>query len=616
MLACRRSNYPLALWVSLQLSLILVVLQSLPCLVQSSWVDPDTPEYFRSTRARYSPDQREYELVFSDEFEQPGRTFHDGNDPRWTAINKNDYTNAALHFYSNENAITRHGKLNITTEQKVNEYRAFNETTKKYYPAKKHVQTAMLQGWNKFCFTGGIVEFSAKLPGEAGVGGLWPALWMLGNLARATYVGSSDFMWPYSYNQCDPRSRNSQEINACSKVNHYGMKPYMGRGAPEIDVIEAMQGDKEKLPSTNITRPYQSCSFQVAPGIERGRPILGLPPKEGHWYTGMEYNTNNETRTELNPFFYGVKLEHKMKSYTYQADALSANFGLNSSYYTSQQTYRVEWDPPEEDGSGGYIRWYTNDIFLYGVSGANLNITGSEIPREAMYLIMNTAVASSWGFAIPCPADCTCECFECGNPDCECALPEGYCKNFPASFEIDYVRVYQAKNEKKHILGCSPVDRPTELFIEGHQKRYMDSGDRSPLQPVVTGGAPCQRNSQCGGIGKGSCSERGFCVCGMNFTGPTCLAHAGFYENESRSKTSRSIGCLLIVMVGAMREKKKHHLTVNSSTSNNYSYSSMAAANMREPQKAPVSYQHSAEYALPPKQNVVTYCVIDGKLVD
>lgn len=90
-----------------------------------------------------------------------------------------------------------------------------------------------------------------------------PVVWMLGNLARATYVGSSDFMWPYSYNTCNPEKRMSQEINACSKVNHYGMAPGIGRGAPEIDVIEAMQGTKEKLPSTNIRRPYQSCSLQV-----------------------------------------------------------------------------------------------------------------------------------------------------------------------------------------------------------------------------------------------------------------------------------------------------------------------------------------------------------------
>ena len=74
-------------------------------------------------------------------------------------------------------------------------------------------------------------------------------VWMLGNLARATYVGSSDYMWPYSFNKCDERGRMSQAINACSKVNHYGLDPEVGRGAPEIDVIEAMQGDDEKLPN-------------------------------------------------------------------------------------------------------------------------------------------------------------------------------------------------------------------------------------------------------------------------------------------------------------------------------------------------------------------------------
>lgn len=87
---------------------------------------------------------------------------------------------------------------------------------------------------------------------------------MLGNLARATFVGSSDFMWPYSYNQCDPDKRMSQEINACAKINHYGLASKRGRGAPEIDLIEAMQGDSaETLPSTTIKRPYQSASLQV-----------------------------------------------------------------------------------------------------------------------------------------------------------------------------------------------------------------------------------------------------------------------------------------------------------------------------------------------------------------
>lgn len=84
-------------------------------------------------------------------------------------------TNAALHFYSNQNVRTTNGVLNITTTLTKNEYRAFNEKTKKFYVDTKHVQSAMVQSWNKFCITGGIVEFSAKLPGEGSVGGLWPA---------------------------------------------------------------------------------------------------------------------------------------------------------------------------------------------------------------------------------------------------------------------------------------------------------------------------------------------------------------------------------------------------------------------------------------------------------
>lgn len=366
---------------------------------------------------------------------------------------------------------------------------------------------------------------------------------MLGNLARATYVGSSNYIWPYSYSQCDPSNRLSQEISACLKLNHYGMEPFRGRGAPEIDVIEAMQGDPEKLPSTTIRRPYQSASFQVAPGVERDRPVLGLKPKVGHWYTGMEYNHNNFTKSELNPFFYGVTLIHQPKSYTYQADALSANLGLNSSHYTKQHIYRVEWEPPEDDGSGGYIRWYTDNVFVYGITGSSLNITGSEIPSEAMYLLMNTAVASSWGFPAPCPEGCSCECFECGNPDCACALPTGYCENFPAFFEVDYVRVYQAVGESKHTLGCSPEKRPTDLFIKGHRERYMDMGDKAPLQAVVSGGAECLTKKDCGGHYHGDCSSRGFCVCSKHFTGPACLAHAGRYDHESRSGQEASLGC-------------------------------------------------------------------------
>jgi beta-glucan synthesis-associated protein KRE6 len=185
-------------------------------------------------------------------------------------------------------------------------YKAFDEVKKEFYVDRKYIQSGMLQSWNKFCFIGGAVEFSAKLPGDPRKGGLWPArkscsqesvrpcllphrrrnlfishfasVWMLGNLARASYVGSSDFVWPYSYNKCDSRNRKSQEINACSLVNHYGLDSFTGRGSPEIDVLESMQGEAGELPNTFIQRPYQSTSLQVAPGVEVDRPVLGKRP--------------------------------------------------------------------------------------------------------------------------------------------------------------------------------------------------------------------------------------------------------------------------------------------------------------------------------------------------
>lgn len=105
--------------------------------------------------------------------------------------------------------------------------------------------------------------------------GLWPAFWTMGNLGRVGYGGTLEGTWPYSYDSCDvgtlanqttPDGRPlinaktglseasdyalsylpGQRLSACTcpdDATHPGPKradgSWVGRSAPEIDVIEA-----------------------------------------------------------------------------------------------------------------------------------------------------------------------------------------------------------------------------------------------------------------------------------------------------------------------------------------------------------------------------------------
>lgn len=254
--------------------------------VDGSWIDPDTPLSKRrtyslankqginkktvstpspTTSPSASPKSQqpsfhgdEYELVFSDEFNVDNRVFHDGFDPKWTSIHKDDYTNYALQYYRGDLVRTSNGFLNITTINEDIDYLVVDPKLSKPYRQKKHYQSAMVQGWNKFCFTGGIIEISAQLPGSWHTAGLWPAMWLMGNLARATYVGSSNNVWPWSYDICNPSAlqyQTQQLISACNRIQHFGMHAHQGRGAPEVDILEAMAGN-ETLQQTTSHRPY------------------------------------------------------------------------------------------------------------------------------------------------------------------------------------------------------------------------------------------------------------------------------------------------------------------------------------------------------------------------
>ena len=82
----------------------------------SPWVDPDTPQDARTIVSfpvlNISDDsEREFDLVFSDEFNIDDRTMNDGRDPRWTALHSDDLTNNPLHWYSHDAVTTHDGIL-------------------------------------------------------------------------------------------------------------------------------------------------------------------------------------------------------------------------------------------------------------------------------------------------------------------------------------------------------------------------------------------------------------------------------------------------------------------------------------------------------------------------
>jgi beta-glucanase (GH16 family) len=234
----------------------------------AGWVDPDTPADKR-TLVSYT-DNIEYELVMSDEFERTGRTFKDGHDPMWTGIDKADDDQTAqgkksLQYYNSSHVSTRDGSLVIKTSTEDTKWRGWNPYKKHYETMSRHFKSGMVQSWNKFCYTGGILEVDVQFPGAHDIGGLWPAVWLLGNLGRATYEASTNLMWPWSYDVCDRDLQRAQEISKCDITNHYSLNVHQGRGATEIDVIEVMPGPSTALPivKNNLRRPYSSMTLQV-----------------------------------------------------------------------------------------------------------------------------------------------------------------------------------------------------------------------------------------------------------------------------------------------------------------------------------------------------------------
>lgn len=529
---------------------ILILLGISTPMANGGWIDIDTPEELRQTRSFV--DGTVYDLIMSDEFNVPNRTFKDGHDPIWTALDKSDDDSSAagggsLHFYNSSTVTSEDGRLKIKSSIKKTEWEHYDPINKNFRHVTKYFDSGMVQSWNKFCFTGGIVEVDLIFPGDPTIGGLWPAAWMLGNLGRATYEASTNMIWPWSYNTCDRDLQEPQLISACNKQNHFGLNEYQGRGATEIDIVEMMSGAPGTLPSTDppISLPYVDMTLQIAPGVPKNRPNSGSQPfkkvvkeRNGHptgaiaevWYDGLEYYGN----TSLNPFFYGTYLGEtkpeepvsRLPDQAFQADAVGAMHQLTDAHFQTMHSFRLEWQP----GPGGRLDWYTKAhkkedtmdksvegdgfgeewVKAYSIKGESIeDLMGSQIPNEPTYLIFNTAISSTWGFPYSFPPWCE-KCYDCNDPKCACSFHAGFCEMMQGNvtFEIDSVRVYQSKNHSAHVgnphtVGCDPAEYPTREYIKGNEYKYsrmppFNDLDLGSLKKIQTGGGQCDSDFDCG----------------------------------------------------------------------------------------------------------------------
>lgn len=109
------------------------------CTSVSHLIDCQTPQ---SVYTRVGQDGRDYKLVFSDEFNQDGRTFKDGDDPFWTAADMHYWSTGDMEYYSPAQVTTKDGYLALELKEAPD-------------PAANHgfkYVSGMLTTWNKYVY--------------------------------------------------------------------------------------------------------------------------------------------------------------------------------------------------------------------------------------------------------------------------------------------------------------------------------------------------------------------------------------------------------------------------------------------------------------------------------
>ncbi|ESK91106.1 glycoside hydrolase family 16 protein [Moniliophthora roreri MCA 2997] len=440
-------------------------------------VDPDTPD---DVKTRTGFDGQVYDLVFSDEFERPGRTFYPGDDPFFEAVDIWYGVTNDLEWYDPQQAMTRDGALVITMDSADTLTPLLTPgSTAPFTRAQNHnltYRSAMLQSWNKLCFSSGYIEVSVKLPAPGNTAnGYWPGAWTMGNLGRAGYMATTDGMWPYSYDSCDigtfpnqttkdgigapagvtlpdgiwPQYNsqisvlNGQRLSSCTCQNEdhpgpygkidSGAQRYRGRGAPEIDIIEIQHERGLHLASQSVQFAPFTHEYQID-------------------NSPQFYQIYNRSITDPNPYT-GSPLQQAVSSQTVVPDD---GFDIPGGRYV---TYGFEYWADPNDRDNGFITWQLDGkqtvTMRPGSVGPDKGPEGTQIdqriiPEEPMYAILNMGISHNWaGDALDISS-----------------------LQFPAEMKFDYIRIYQRQGHTN--VGCDPPDYPTSQYIKDHQDQYTN----------------------------------------------------------------------------------------------------------------------------------------------
>ncbi|CAG8961126.1 hypothetical protein HYFRA_00002669 [Hymenoscyphus fraxineus] len=385
--------------------------------IRRGLIDPDTPEDVKIRKSQF--DDTDLHLVFSDEFNEPNRTFYPGDDPYWTGADIWYGATQDFEWYDPDAITTGGGTLQLRLD-------AFPNHGLQY-------RSGMLNSWNQLCFKGGVFEVGVSLAGPAGVPGLWPGVWSMGNLGRPGYKATTDGVWPYTYNECDagitPNQSDSsglsflpgQKLASCTCKGSDHPNPGVGRGAPELDILEGSVDPNNRI-------GVVTQSLQVAPFDIFYRPnenFMAIP----------DYETTN-----MNSYCGGP----------YQ-QAVSGTTLLNNEWYDglAYQKYAYEYEPGTKDGK---IAWFVGENPSFIVDGRaigqNGNVGPRQVPEEPMSMVLNLGYSASWTG------------IDAAN------------LRFPTVMHVDYVRIYQKKGQES--ITCDPPGYPTTEYIKNHPIAYQN----------------------------------------------------------------------------------------------------------------------------------------------